>query len=51
MALAPIFDEEGGSEDVSSRNGQVEEAIAWNRGGERGQGSYGIVVGMGKIHT
>ena len=49
--VGPILDQEGGSEGTSSQDGQVEEAIAWNSGGERGQGSYGIVVGMGKIHT
>ena len=49
--VGPDLDQEGGSKGVSSQDGQGEVAIAWNTGGKRGQGSYGIVVGMGKIHT
>ena len=49
--VGPVLVQEGGSEGVSSQDGQVEEAIAWNRGGERVQGSYGIVVGMGKMYV
>ena len=38
--VGPVLDQEGGSEGISSQDGQVEEAIAWNRG-ERG----------GRVHT
>ena len=48
MALALIFDEEGGSEGVSSQDGQGEEAIAWNRGGREGTGFIRDCGGDGK---
>ena len=48
MVLAPIFCEEGGSEGVSSQDGQVEEAIAWNRGGREGAGFTRDYDGDGK---
>ena len=44
---APDLDQEGGSKGVSSQDGQVEEAIAWNGGGGGGREGAGFIRDCG----